>query len=251
VLLEISITAAWSLKLNSANRRTLLPLIRSIPVNYFAHAHRFLLSGNPDSHFLAGTAVPDWLNVVARRTRCHPRHVEPYLQDPDPTTNALARGIAQHHADDRWFHATRTFNELSIKFSQQIHETLADESDLRPSLLGHIVVELLLDAELVSTDRSLLDAYYIAIDSVDAERVAALVSLMSGRPVGNLAKFIPRFVDIQFLADYGEDIRLCYRIDQVLTRVKLPCLPNRFKSLLPGFRAATRQHRPALLNPNG
>lgn len=228
-----------------------LLLIQSIPVNYFAHAHRFLLSGNPDPYFLAGTAVPDWLNVVARRTRCRPRHVEPYLQDADPTTGALAQGIAQHHADDRWFHATRAFNELSIAFAQQIHETLADESDLRPSLLGHIVVELLLDAELVSADRSLLDAYYVAIDSVDAERVAALVGMMSGRPVGNLAEFIPRFVDIRFLADYGEDMRLCYRIDQVLTRVKLPCLPNQFKALLPGFRAATRQHQSALLNPNG
>ena len=113
------------------------------------------------------------------------------------------------------------------------------------------MVELLLDAELVSADRSLLDAYYVAIDSVDAERVAALVGMMSGRPVGNLAEFIPRFVDIRFLADYGEDIRLCYRIDQVLTRVKLPCLPNQFKALLPGFRAATRQHQSALLNPNG
>jgi hypothetical protein len=220
-------------------------------VNYFAHAHRFLLAGNPDPYFLAGTAVPDWLNVVARRTRCRPRHVEPYLEDADPTTGALAQGIAQHHVDDRWFHATRVFNELSMAFAQQIHEALADESDLRPSLLGHIVVELLLDAELVSADQSLLDAYYVAVDSVDAERVAALVGMMSGRHVGSLAEFIPRFVEVRFLADYGEDIRLCYRIDQVLTRVKLPCLPTRFKALLPGFRVATRLHLPDLLNPDG
>lgn len=216
-------------------------------MNYFAHAYPHLADETLDAYFLAGLATPDWLTVVARRTKCRSRHVEPWLAHDDPRWAALARGIARHHSDDRWFHETRAFTELSLRFAKLIHQHCGDGGDMRPSFLGHILVELLLDAELIARDPRRLDRYYAAIDSADAERVAAWIEKMSGGSVGELAALIPRFVAVRFLADYAADDSLCYRVNQVLRRVGLSELPLSFTELLPALRKQVAQNAQALM----
>ena len=76
-------------------------------MNYFAHGRRF----TQEPYFLAGTAVPDWLNVVARRVKARSKHARVFVNNVDPRLAALARGIQQHHFDDGWFHETRAFAE--------------------------------------------------------------------------------------------------------------------------------------------
>src|SRR5687768_7726430 len=111
-------------------------------MNYFAHGRRYV----HDAYFLSGTAVPDWLNVVDRRVRVRSKAAQQFVDDSDPQVAALARGIVQHHYDDQWFHQTRAFAELSLRFTLEIRELLQPDDGFRPSFLGHILVELLLDA---------------------------------------------------------------------------------------------------------
>jgi hypothetical protein len=216
-------------------------------MNYFAHAYPHLADETLDAYFLAGLATPDWLTVVARRTKCRTRHVEPWLAHADPRWAALARGIARHHADDRWFHETRVFTELSLRFAKHIHKHCGDGADMRPSFLGHIFVELLLDAELIARDSRRLDRYYATIDRVDGAGVTAWIEQMSGGSAGELAAFIPRFVSVRFLADYAHDDLLCYRVNQVLCRVGLAELPETFGEIIPSMRQQVAQNAQALM----
>lgn len=217
-------------------------------MNYFAHAYPHLAAGTLDAYFLAGLATPDWLTVVARRTKCRTRHVEPWLAHAeDARWGALARGIARHHADDRWFHETKAFAELSLQFAKRIQQHCDDGADMRPSFLGHILVELLLDAELIARDPRHLDRYYVAIDRVDAAQVASWIEQMSGGSVGELAAFIPRFASVRFLADYARDDSLCYRVNQVLHRVGLAEVPPTFGEILPVMRQQVAQNAQALM----
>lgn len=216
-------------------------------MNYFAHAYPHLADETLDAYFLAGLATPDWLTVVARRTKCRTRHVEPWIEHDDPRWSSLARGIARHHADDRWFHETRAFTELTMQFSKQIQSHCADTSDLRTSFLGHLLVELLLDAELVDRDPRRLDRYYAAVNCIDAAQVASWIEQMSGNSVGDLAAFIPRFISVRFLADYAENERLCNRVNQVLGRIGLAELPASFRELLPSLRNQVAQKAQALM----
>jgi hypothetical protein len=216
-------------------------------MNYFAHAYPHLADDALDPYFLAGLATPDWLTVVARRTKCRTKHVEPWLLHDDARWAALARGIARHHADDRWFHETQAFTELSMQFSKRIQAHCADASDMRTSFLGHILVELLLDAELIARDPRRLERYYAIINRADPTHVAAWIEQMSGNPVGDLAEFIPRFVSVRFLADYANDDSLCYRVNQVLNRVGLMALPESFCELLPDLREQVAQNAQTLM----
>lgn len=214
-------------------------------MNYFAHGRGFI----DDPYLLAGTAVPDWLNVCDRGVRVRSRHAESWLDDADPRLAALARGIIQHHADDRWFHATTAFAELSWQLTAEVRDVLGRDDGLRPSFLGHVLVELLLDAALIEQQPAVLRSYYQALEALDAELIGQFVNRMAPRPAAGLAWLIPRFAAEAFLWDYAEDAKLCHRLNQVMRRVGLNQLPDRFAQLLPSARRLVYERQQALLQP--
>lgn len=214
-------------------------------MNYFAHGRPF--TGDP--HFLAGTAVPDWLNVVARKVKVRSRQARAFVDDADPRTAALARGIERHHFDDGWFHNTAAFAELSWHFTALIRDGLEVDDGLRPSFLGHILVEILLDACLIAQRPQELDAYYQALAAVDPRWLETAVGRMATGHPASLGDFLPLFIRERFLWDYLDDGKLCYRLNQVMRRVGLAALPATFAELLHEMRCqvAGRQHE--LLTP--
>src|SRR3990172_12807151 len=129
-------------------------------MNYFAHGRRFV----SDPYFLAGTAVPDWLNVVDRRVRVRAGQARLHVDSPDERTARVAAGIVQHCDDDQWFHGTRAFAELSLELCQMLRDRLPADDGFRPHFLGHILVEILLDAALIADEPRRLDEYYAALD---------------------------------------------------------------------------------------
>ncbi len=212
-------------------------------MNYFAHGRSFV----DDPYFLVGTAVPDWLSVVDRGMRAKSKSAERFLDHEDIRVAALAAGIVRHHHDDRWFHRTRAFVELSLHFTAAVRGVLPGDDGFRPSFLGHILVELLLDAELIAEAPARLDAYYAALDQIDASFVADTVNSMATRRSERLAGLIPLFCSERFLYDYVDDGKLLRRLNHVMRRVKLPLLPDKFLDILPGARQEVRRRRGELL----
>ncbi|MCE9546281.1 MAG: hypothetical protein K8T25_12265, partial [Planctomycetia bacterium] len=202
-----------------------------------------------DPHRLAGTAVPDWLSVVDRRVRVRSKRAAAFVNDVDPLTSSLARGIVDHHRDDGWFHATPAFAVLSAELATAARNVLPPDTGLRTWFLGHVLVELLLDAELIRREPQRLTTYYDQMASIDAPRVARLVGQMSGRDEAppQLEKFIAIFLRERFLADYVDDQRLMFRLGQVLRRVRLPSLPAEFAAMLPGARRKIAERADELL----
>jgi hypothetical protein len=216
-------------------------------VNYFAHGCRFVA----DPYFLAGTALPDWLSVVDRRVRIRSKQARPFVDHQDISLAKIAQGVAQHHADDEWFHGTRAFAETSLQLTVLVRGALGNDAGLRPSFLGHILVELLLDWLLIEEDPARAEAYYQALAQVAPQTVQSAASTMAPRPAERLAEFIPVFRQSRFLFDYADDGKLCYRLNQVMSRVGLPALVESFCEVLPAARAAVAARRDALLRRDG
>jgi hypothetical protein len=218
-------------------------------MNYFAHGFRFL----DDPYFLAGTAVPDWLSAVDRRVRVRPKDAEAHAEGNTETGRdalpaRVARGVAQHHADDGWFHTTDAFAELSWRYTIRIRDTLEPDDGLRPSFLGHILIEILLDSILIDENPGLLDAYYRVMSEVDAKIVEDAVNQMATSRTERLSLFIPAFTRERFLCDYSDDARLLRRLNQVMRRVGLAALPEKFLEVLPDARRDTAERRDDLLS---
>ncbi len=197
-------------------------------MNYFAHAIRFL----DRPYFVAGTAVPDWLSVVDRRVRVRAKLIEPFMLNDGSPQAEVATGAWQHLDDDRWFHQTRAFAEVTAQLAVRFREVLGPDDGLQPGFLGHIVTELLIDAELIERHPREIERYYQIMSSVDPLIVQQAVNAMAKQPTEFLAPLIPRFVSERFLPDYLSDDRLRWRLNQVRRRVKLPPLPAEAESVL-------------------
>jgi hypothetical protein len=189
------------------------------PLNYFAHALRFL---DADPHFIAGTAVPDWMSVADRPVRVRAKLAEALLTMPlEPAMEHVARGALQHLHDDGWFHATPAFHEVTTALALRFRQALGPEHPLPCGFLGHIVCELLLDAALIERHPDELARYYEQLTRVDAVLIEDTVNRMARGRTERLKLLIPLFQADQFLYDYTDDARLLARLNRVLRRVRL------------------------------
>ncbi len=212
-------------------------------MNYLAHGIRFL--GDP--YFLAGTAVPDWLSVADRKTRVRTPAAAELLSDDDEDTRQLAAGIVQHLHDDRWFHQSQVFAETNLQFALQLRDCLPGDEGFRPSFLGHIVIEILIDATLIERDPTSVDRYYDAIAAVSPVKVQQVVNRVARIPTDKLQWWIERFQKVRFLYDYLDDDKLLIRLEQVMRRVGLPPLGQQLSRWLPAAREIVAQRCDQLL----
>ena len=212
-------------------------------MNYFAHGFRF--TDRP--YFLVGTALPDLLSAVDRGVRLRGRRVSPFAEASGGDEAELAAGVLQHLADDQWFHDTHAFLEVSGELTRLFRTLLGADDGFRPGFLGHITTELLLDAVLIERDPGHLDRYYEAVANVDPRFVEETVNRMAKVPTDQVARFLPVFVEIQFLRDYVRSDRLLFRLNQVMRRVRLKPLPDETTSLLDVARTLVETRADELL----
>ena len=212
-------------------------------MNYLAHGRLYL----DRPYFVAGTAIPDWLSVVDRRVRVRRRHAVSLRNSELLEHQELARGVIQHHDDDDQFHQNLAFVELSLQFAVILRDELPADDGLRPSFLGHILVEILLDDCLAAENPGVLNSYYEALADVDPRRVAEFVELATGKSVDKLNHFVGRFLDVRFLYDYADNAKLLFRLNQVMRRVGLAQIPNEAVHLFPRLRHAVKKRMHELL----
>ena len=112
-------------------------------------------------------------------------------------------------------------------------------------------MELLLDAVLIERQHTLLDAYYNNLRDIDHDKIQLAANKICRKPVLNLTALVPRFVRERFLADYGRDDTLLYRLNGVMKRIGLPLLPVGVIEWLASARPRVRSSADLLLtSPN-
>ena len=125
-------------------------------MNFLSHAMPYF-----DTPLVAAcTAVPDWLSVVDRKIRARKRLAIQHLDSDDPSLRDVAGGVIRHIEDDRWFHGTQAFIETNMLIAVQLRDLLPGDAGFRPTFVGHILIEMLLDAFWIRDDRSIADRYY-------------------------------------------------------------------------------------------
>jgi len=196
---------------------------------------------------VAGTAVPDWLSVVDRRVRVRSRRINERLNELDAEHRIIAEGMLQHLHDDDLFHRSVRFVMLESELTVRFRRIMPDQFDHRPALLGHIVVELLLDDFIAQQMPEILNDYYAALSQVSAVQIQEAVNAVATRPTMELARFVNLFRTTKFLYDYSDDARLLLRLNQVMQRVTLPPLAADSLPVLREARRLLNQHGEELL----
>ncbi len=214
-------------------------------MNFLSHAIPYF----DEPLTVAGTAVPDWLSVVDRKVRARSRFAEPFLEANDHALRCVASGIVHHHRDDSWFHSTRAFAEINLQFALELRELLPGDDGFRPTFVGHILIEMILDRLWIAEDQNWADQYYKILASVDPVLVGQCVEKVVGRELAGLPRVIERFIEIRFLYDYLETDTLLERLNQVMRRVRLADLSPEVAQWLPRAVSIVECRRKELLTP--
>ncbi len=203
-------------------------------MNCFTHALPYL--DNPN--FIIGTCLPDWMNVIDRKTRFRTHRVTSWLEtNPSNDELQLFSGIRQHLHDDVWFHATPTFATLNSQFSREIKQFAPELNGMQTFFIGHILIEMLLDDELSRRFPGQLEFYYSQIQQVDGFWLQSAIERYANKSLATIPNFLNRFISVRFLFDYEFDSRLLFRLNQVMQRVQLQVIPD---SVIPWFADARR-----------
>ena len=134
-----------------------------------------------------------------------------------------------------------------MTLSVESRERLGDHLGHRPGLLGHIIIELLLDAYLHETRSGKLPEFYQLVESADAGFVQSAVNRMGRRTTENLVRYFEIFLRERYVFDYSDDRRLIYRINRVFERVRLKPIGEELKDWLPKVRQRVYDQANALL----
>ena len=129
-------------------------------MNFLSHALPYL-----DRPLLAiSTGVPDFLSVVDRKIRAREKRAVQFVDSDDLELRMVAGGVMRHIADDRWFHGTEAFVMLNLQLAVELRDLLPGDEGFRPTFVGHILIEMLLDAFWIRDDPALGLRYYDCFD---------------------------------------------------------------------------------------
>ncbi len=215
-------------------------------MNYFSHGYQYL----DRPHFLIGTAMPDLLSVADRKVRLRSRRVEPFADGSQTPEAEFAAGVLQHLYDDQWFHRSDAFTNVTAQLGAWFRDSLPPDEGFRPGFLGHLVMELLLDSELIRRHPEKLDEYYRVMDSHDPLWVQTRINAMTRDSTDRVAPLLPLFLRERFLWDYLDPAKLLTRLNQVMRRIKLNALPDSFVEVLERGRLLVATHADELLTEN-
>ena len=204
-------------------------------VNYLAHSLPFVFDDDPLTPWrVAGTSLPDWLRVIDKQARLRPE-VLAHAPTHDPRYLAMSVGARRHHDDDLRFHADANFDALSRAVAADIRLRFPGQ---RASALGHVLVEMLLDAVLLQQHPQLLIRFYQHVDALDDAVVAAYARETTKRPIALAEMFLRRFRSSRFLALYATDEGLCDCLRGVWRRAGIGDLPPDFVDVVSAARAS-------------
>jgi len=192
-------------------------------VNFLAHyvlATRFLTPADPLPPYVVGSALPDLLPLAADRVRLRPVLVE---RQPAPTAEeaALRVGVLVHLATDAAFHKTQAFAGAQAEAGRLLDQAAFGGIRVRRFFLGHVLVELALDAFLLRGDPTIADGFYVAFAAADRACVTRWMEAAVGQPLPDLPAVLMRFARSRYLYQYADDegvatglSRLCARARQ-------------------------------------
>ena len=212
-------------------------------MNCFTHALPHL----DDAYLAVGVCLPDWLSACDRKCRTREKHAIEFVGNSNSIVSTVAKGVIRHHRDDHWFHQTPMFNKLILEYAMELRQMFGNERTMRPSLVGHIVVELFLDAYLNQMNPGKLEYFYQQVAKVDAEQIQNALNLFATKPTDKLVNEIERFIRIRYLFDYDTDEGIIYWINKIFKRIKLDPLGPEILEWMPQARQRVYDNAGALL----
>ncbi len=185
-----------------------------IHMNFLSHF--YFDRHNSDPNMVLGTVLPDLVKNARKDWNLHPEKKESLFTGA--IESSIFKGWKRHLAVDRHFHNSGFF----IKHTNAIRTAIAPvlvHSQVRPSFLAHIALEIMLDSILLT--ESIIDADHLYANLRQSDRTALnnFLKLNTMDDTAHFFKFFDKFLEISYLHSYRETHNIMYALNRICMRI--------------------------------
>ena len=148
----------------------------------------------------------------------HPHKHEDLWKNSE-VLSSIYSGWQKHLAVDDLFHSSDYFLKYSRKISEDIRNLKLDNTHLKPFMVGHIGLELILDTLLIKN--KIIDAkvFYKHLENCQVNDIEQFIYLNGISDAAEFRAFYQRFKDVQYLLSYKSNESIVYELNRIQYRL--------------------------------
>lgn len=179
-------------------------------------SHFYLDRHNSDPNFVMGTILPDLVKNVRKDWNFHPQKSPAAYASPD--LKSLLSGWKRHLEIDKQFHSSEFFSTHTTAIRTAIAPIL-ENSQVRPSFVAHIALELMLDSLLLTQNLVDADNLYKTISLSNRTSLNTFLLLNKADNPDLFFSFLDEFIKSGYLHSYREAQNIMYAINRICERI--------------------------------
>lgn len=185
-------------------------------MNYLSHF--YFDQQHPNSYRITGIALPDLTKTYSRSWNIHPAKNK-ILWENHPELQSIYEGWERHLEVDKLFHSSSYFVEKTALLKQEFKQVAFESELIRPSVLAHIGLEIILDAILLKEKKVDAQIYYNHLRLADPENIHLFLTHNGFSETSPFFTMFNRFNDAQYLFSYVNNESLAYALKRIIQRI--------------------------------
>lgn len=179
-------------------------------------SHFYFDRHSKDPHLVLGSVLPDLLKNAKKEWNLHPE--KKAEQFNSVFESSILEGWRRHIIVDRIFHNSAFFLEHTARIKNAIIPVLKN-SEVRPSFLAHISLELMLDGTLLKDNHIKSVDFYSHLRNSDREAIKRFLKLNNIQDTSYFFTFFDKFIQSNYLESYRESNNIMYALNRICMRI--------------------------------
>lgn len=185
------------------------------PMNFLSHFYFDREEENP--YRIMGMVLPDLLKNANKAWNLRPEKNE-HLFVHDDLQLSLLEGWKRHLEVDRYFHSSEFFKRHTSILRLQIVPHLL-QSDVRPSFVAHIALELMLDSLLLTELNLDSSHFYDQLQKTDQKVIDKFLQLNNIPESYIFFNFLEGFIRSKYLESYRQPKDIMFAVGKICQRI--------------------------------
>lgn len=182
-------------------------------MNYLSHYY-FDRTSNSNLQII-GSVLPDLVKNAVPDANLFPNKGQ---QTYTVQETQILNGWNRHLLVDKIFHSSIFFQEETAKLKPLLIPILGD-TQIRPSFLSHISLELLLDNLLMEDKKISIKNFYTSLNDVDHAYLRSFLVKVGLKQTDTFFIFLDKFLDSEYLFTYEKLDSISYALNQICLRL--------------------------------
>ncbi len=180
-------------------------------------SHFYFERKNQDENMVIGTVLPDLVKNAHKDWNLYPQKTSELFTN-DASLDSLLKGWKRHLEVDLLFHSSAFFTTETAKLKQLLLPILKD-SNVRPSFLAHIGVELMLDHLLVVNEKVNINSFYDHLNKVEDKTIDTFLKKCGIAETDKFFQFLNSFRSSRYLLSYQKIENISYALQRICMRL--------------------------------